>query len=701
MEVMQLMKHNLWISLCAAASLGLWSCSQDIEAPHDATGPDTSIQGVQGYLGFELKDSESTSKSRSTHKEYDDDYERFEWFNKGTANERAIIDNSESNRVLFFNSDYSFYGSGKLEKPSTVKTAANVYVAQKPLEVEGLPAYALVVLNGDPVRLDALDADLTAAGTEAVKTVLNYLNEVDTDDPESLAMYDSHFTMSSTAYRGEEVDTVSVLTPLDPDGPVFYETIEEAVLPENLTKFYVERLLAKFTLIIKEGNKRFNDNSAIVVKGENKLKVRVEYAPADGLAKDVMSDWHINLVNWGLNGLEKNTYLVKTLVANPASFPWSVTNNFYIGWNSPTLFRSYWGLDENYTTGVYPDQYRQALDVEGVTAATTNNIYSDNYDATEGLVKGDYTLIYKPYSAYTDRTENKYSLENTFDPIVLSEQDLSTQPWLRCGTHILLTAQFIIDEIDKDIDLTTVDETGFIAGVTDKYQSNGMYWSEKALKEQAIATLFTNIYYNKKGVQIPNVLNGGYVEYINTDEHPLDDTAPVADGDGNPLTHEDLEINADKYFELAPAFIKGGDGWVSLKKKDGVTLKARYINRATGEITLGDISDEQLVSYIYYFTNLAKHYKEGRMYYALPIRHNLESANFETSPVTAVSVGDYGVVRNTWYRLTINSIQKPGTPVDDPEQPIIPNPEPDDKSLGVEVEVIPWRTIEINVDQLH
>lgn len=702
MELKKLMKHSLWISMFAVSSIGLWSCSEQVIDDSQTGEPDSSITDVSGFLGFQLKDSEAMN-SRSTHKEYDDDYERFEWFNKGTADERAIKEDPESNRVLFFNSDYSYYGNGKLEKPSVATASSNVYVAQKPLNVVGLPAYALVVLNADPARMDELDADLFAAGTDAVKTVLNYINKVDTDNPESMAMYDGYFTMSSTMYKDvDNDDFLAGLTPLNQDGPIFYETVEEAILPENLTTFYVERLLAKFTLIIKDGNKRFSDDSAIIIDGLNKLKVRMEYAPADSQAtKDIMSKWKINLVNWGMNGLEKNTFLIKTLVENPAEYPWKVTENFYIGWNSPTLKRSFWGLDENYFSGIYPDQYRQALDVEGVKAATTNNIYSSDYDKSEGLAKGEYTLVYKPYSAYTDRTENKYTLENTYDVSILDDQDLATLPWLRCGTHIILTAQFIIDDIDKDIDLTKVDETGFISGVSDKYFSNGLYWSEKALREQAVSTLMTNIYYNKKGDQIEDVLNGGYVEYINSDEHVLADDAPVADGDGHILTHEDLSVNSEKYFEFAPAFIKGGDGWVSLKLKDGVKLQARYVNKATNEITLKEITNAQLVSYIYRFTNLAKHYKEGRMYYAIPIRHNIESLSFEKDPVTSVATGDYGVVRNTWYRMTINSILKPGTPVDDPDQPIIPNPEPDEKSLGVEVEVIPWRTVEINVDQLH
>lgn len=707
------MKKN-WISLLVAVSIGLVGCIQE-DFHGDATdnnGPEESILQQAEYLGFQLKDAEIST--RSTHKEYDDDYERFEWFNKGTADERAIIDNPECNRVLFFYSDYSYYGSGKLQRPASVTVPENVFVAKRPVITEELPAYALVVLNGDPKRLDNLDIALSAAGTDAVKTVLNYFNEVDTDAPESMAQYNGYFTMSSTMYSTEE-GSIAGLKSLRTDTPVFYETIEEAVLPENLTTFNVERILAKFTLIIKEGNKKFGTGEAINIKGLNTLKVRKFYQVEKGEeekgsvngGKDFFSSWSINLVNWGVNGLEKNTWLIKRIALNPTEYPWMPDGNFYSGWNSPSLFRSYWSIDENYSSGIYPDQYRQALDdAENVKSATTNNIYSSNYLGS--LEKGDYTLIYKPYSAYTDRTENKYSVENTFDESILSEQDLSTQPWLRRGTHILLTAQFLIDEIDTEVDKTKVDENGFLLDkVADKYFSNGLYWSESALLQQAVATLMTNLYYNKEGnsYKISNVLGEGYVDYINENgKPPLDTDCPVEDGNGILLTHEFLmgsdettgELNVYKYFEFAPAFIKGGDGWVTLKKKDDVTLYARYIDKSIRKIT-----DEQLVSYIYRFTNLAKHYKEGRMYYAIPIRHNLDSPNFETSPVTKASTGDYGVVRNTWYRMTINSILSPGTPVDDPDQPIIPNPEPDDKSLGVEVEIIPWRTVDINVEQLH
>ena len=705
------MKQKISLSLAAIASIGLWSCADTASDQPGAGAPDQTT-GVTAFFGFKI--DEPDMRTRDTHKEYDDEYERYEWFNKGTKDERAIADDPESNRVLFFNADYSYFGCGKLQKPDVTTATSNIYVAQKTVEGEANPSYALVIMNGDPERLDALDTKLAAAGEDAVRTAMTFLNDVDTENPESLAMYNGFFTMSSTVYREEDSDNIVDLNYLNPEKPVFYETVEEAIQPENLTTFYVERILAKSTLLVTDEDgfvKRFSEyGGPILMKGPNKLNIRRYYSSNEAdQAKDVMTSWRANIVNWGLNGLEKNTYLVKNLVENPATYPFSLSTNYYSGWNSPTLMRSYWGVDENYSTGVYPDQYRQALDVDGVKAATNNTIYSSDYDGE--LEKGDYTLIYRPYTAFEDFTENKYSLENTFDAKILSDQDLATQPWLRCGTHIIITAQLIMDEIDTDVDAKAAAMTrpGYIEGVSDKYLSNGLWWTEKALKEQAVATLMTNIYYNKKGdnYRIPDVINGGFVDYINYPgsedgtirERVLNTDVPVLvveDGVDKPLRHEDLEANAEKYFEFAPAFIKGGDGWITLKKKDGVVLKANYINHEPVEIT-----DAQIISYIYRFTNLAKHYKEGRMYYAIPIRHNLESVGFTNPNNNKVYTGDYGMVRNTWYRMTLTELLKPGTPVDDPEQPIIPNPEPDDKSLGVEVEIIPWRTVEINVDQLH
>lgn len=87
-----------------------------------------------------------------------------------------------------------------------------------------------------------------------------------------------------------------------------------------------------------------------------------------------------------------------------------------------------------------------------------------------------------------------------------------------------------------------------------------------------------------------------------------------------------------------------------------------------------------------------KYYKNGATYYYTSlIRHfgetETEWDNGEDY-TDADHLGRYGVVRNTWYQMTINSISGPG----EPEIPVIPD-EPDDENQGyikMEVNILAW-----------
>lgn len=83
-------------------------------------------------------------------------------------------------------------------------------------------------------------------------------------------------------------------------------------------------------------------------------------------------------------------------------------------------------------------------------------------------------------------------------------------------------------------------------------------------------------------------------------------------------------------------------------------------------------------------------YKEGYCYYTAWIKHN------PTSTVT-MQQDKYGVVRNFWYELKVNSIKKLGY-----SKPKYKNPtDPDDKaeaSIQVQVKIKKWRLVKQNVD---
>lgn len=82
--------------------------------------------------------------------------------------------------------------------------------------------------------------------------------------------------------------------------------------------------------------------------------------------------------------------------------------------------------------------------------------------------------------------------------------------------------------------------------------------------------------------------------------------------------------------------------------------------------------------------------KEGKAYYYIPIRH-LGAAI--TDPAY------YGVVRNHWYKVKVNSLKGFGTPVYEDTKTIIPTiPDDSNTYLAAQINVLQWRVVEQSVD---
>lgn len=81
---------------------------------------------------------------------------------------------------------------------------------------------------------------------------------------------------------------------------------------------------------------------------------------------------------------------------------------------------------------------------------------------------------------------------------------------------------------------------------------------------------------------------------------------------------------------------------------------------------------------------------DGKAYYYIPISH---LGTHETD------IAHYGVVRNHWYKVKVNSLTGFGTPVYDPDKTIIPTM-PEDKAtyLAAQINVLQWRVVEQKVD---
>lgn len=80
--------------------------------------------------------------------------------------------------------------------------------------------------------------------------------------------------------------------------------------------------------------------------------------------------------------------------------------------------------------------------------------------------------------------------------------------------------------------------------------------------------------------------------------------------------------------------------------------------------------------------------KDGKAYYYVPIKHLGKAGE----------LGEYGVVRNHFYKITLNGIKGFGTPVYNPDKVIDPTvPSYDNTFLAARVQVLQWRVVNQNV----
>ncbi len=92
----------------------------------------------------------------------------------------------------------------------------------------------------------------------------------------------------------------------------------------------------------------------------------------------------------------------------------------------------------------------------------------------------------------------------------------------------------------------------------------------------------------------------------------------------------------------------------------------------------------------------AEAFTGGNMFYAIPVEHLTASVSNEKS-----DEGYYGVVRNHWYRLAINKIEKLGQGVFDPDgdEEITPKDEDDEYYyLGATINILSWKIVNQGVE---
>lgn len=508
---------------------------------------------------------------------------------------------------------------------------------------------------------------------------------------------DYYFTMTSSMI----ISSDSKVVPAIDNTLTFYRSEDEARNSSTKLTIYVERLYSKFTVKFKWDDDKYyyllpvssqseenggnvpstvaedEDGSAQKPIGVERLKftstsgsrplpklqVVTSYTRSSSIENRnpvtvEEKDWEINIVGWGINGLENEEYLFKHL--NPSGDYVGMNPNWF--YSSLYPYRTMWSEDPNYSAGNYPDQYRRADDATGVK----------HYASMTP------TLSYSSYKELALKNTRQYTPENTFNMNVLGDNPYASGSYLRIGSHLIIDAQMLIKDFDSQYLFDTnefFDEEGLrvtynnTSSAEDKFLMDEKYWSEKAYKGYVAEYL-------------------GYFMLTAENKNIFG-----ANNDGNfyvYLPDNGVYRLADEYdFTFESINIKGGDAHVRLKLADGTQLFAHDA-----------VNDEYSPIREDNFNNLVKQHPEfyaarfnkGRMYYAVGSQHS------SITPTAPLKIGDYGSVRNNWYSYSVERFTAPGMAVDDPNQKIIPNNLPQYRTISFSLEVLPWHYIYTSVD---
>lgn len=692
------MKMNFRTTLLSIATLGLFSCSDKVD---DVTQlPSDGI--TDGFVTFSV--SAVGNELRTARAGGNPDNGDFDYGYEGAANEYKVSTTTGANVVYFFDTNNKFISLSNLQimngdgsdvshddDHSTAND--NTLYKEKLLkariikEADASIATGIIILNGDPNTLSSFDLKSNVSTLSDFMKLSQTLTLAQGKSGNMLGRYDSFFTMSNTVYLDNENKV---------QGPVNMKnkiktTMEDA--EKDPIQVHVERVAAKFSVTFNETGKETSILTDKVLKytdnlDKNGISVKSEY---NGSATP--SAWGVLVNGWDVNGTETKTYWVKNLydgsnftttenstqyytgVMSPTAFgKWAATTEASAaeyGWNDNNRLRSYWAVDPHYNaadgsgTANYPQQYRPAKDNDD-----DDFVYGSDETVTSALHYVSYKNLSKTIGEFTYAPENTfaYAAEGEgawFNKSTNTNYDYAGHDYKRTSTHILVKAQLLLGE-----EVNSIPESD---NVSDKYCYENTYWS------------------GAKKAELIKYMVAAVIGYGSFDLY-------TSATDQNDNTRFDVE-EANKYFDLEkPANIEGGDGRVKLTlKKDNSAPKLYYAKKGNSngvEVKDNDKDFERAIQVV----GTAKHYNQGMMYYYIPIKHMaaIDGTTVDTDgkKVNYYKVGSYGVVRNHWYKVNVSSIKSPGVPVDDPNDPIIPNDDPDEGAYAsFEIVIIPWHVI--------
>lgn len=480
------LKFNIFFSIFMIG-LGLTSCVDENIIPNNST--------TQGDTQYFVKLRLKTQSENFTRAGESDDK-----FVDGTHDEHAISPNA-GNIALFFDDEDNYISYSNLY--SVNETAAGTE-KDKPWMPEATyscrfygfanrqPAKVLVVVNANNNTTDGVSDIYSQLANfpgwtldEVMKQIWEEKGDLKYNTKNGTYYYEKdpmgRLGFYKETVNGEEVKYFTMTNSTYMEEKAGYElhcaesiaghfTTDEKEL-EKLTPVtvYLERMLSKFTLEnISFNYQRYTPVGAVPLdvceyKQDNEIPVY----------KDV--NWAIQILGWGMNGIETQNYIFKNVPYKELSnsngekivtCDWLENRPL---WNNASAKRCYWAEDPHYIKDeseegavVYPWQFDFAKDK--YDKDKTKESYYEHFNSFDGTTLNpgnkSFALTYYPFTTicpnvnsdgsvskeFSRTSDPFYTPENTFTPGMTVDRSRGSRAYELAGTHMLLGARLLIDE---------------------------------------------------------------------------------------------------------------------------------------------------------------------------------------------------------------------------------------------------------------
>ena len=523
-----------------------------------------------------------------------------------------------------------------------------------------------------------------------------HLRDIQTLQLETAVKGGTIFPMSNSVYYPtDDADTPSIAVPLTMDVNLFTDEAkaEAANAANNCAEIYVERYATKLSFdATKAEQTNFVTGQRVWdSNGEEKTSVN-------------KITLHFNPQYWAVNAEAKTTYVIKSFRQEAATGNNPLPDNYSFAtlnerinnglsednewnWNAPSFHRSYWGMSPAYFTQTYPEV---SSDLDPNHSELQKYIsYNELMNATNGI------------GFKADVTTSQYFKETTVGTKALESKNPAA-----AVASVIYVGQYGVKLNETDLP----DGTGFYTylngPVPDDSEADNQPYIYFENKDNSIESkveggenmlkrflIQCSVLYKKVGNEYkPYELGDGTgfnsltdilsVSELTEDEKKAYDpsTETVLK-----LQHNARTLRFTKVPEDQDIYILTYEGYKKVSKN--VVDTKTEINLINANVALA-----RNVGYALYYTS-------GHAYFNIPVKHfgwyrkgneNKDNAQIDWSKVR---VGDFGMVRNHYYSITVDHITGLASGIGGDDVELVPPSSSLDYYMSYRVNILKWAVV--------